>query len=193
MIFALYTGKRFKQALELGERHYSDPAWRYGFLSTLGTRFSMHSSTSLQTDAHCPLCRADSGRVVWRSAFWRIVHADTGDDAHFPAFYRLICNAHYAEWTDLPEPRRQENMTILAHMETLMRTHLQPKKVNLASLGNAVPHVHWHVIGRFDWDSHFPNPVWGVPLRTVDACEMSALQARLPIFEKALQQTLGVL
>lgn len=112
---------------------------------------------------------------------------------HFPAFYRLICNAHYAEWTDLPEPKRQENMTILAHMETLMRTHLQPPKVNLASLGNVVPHVHWHVIGRFDWDSHFPNPVWGVPLRTVDAREMSALQARLPIFEKALQQTLGAL
>jgi diadenosine tetraphosphate (Ap4A) HIT family hydrolase len=24
-----------------------------------------------------------------------------------------------------------------------------------------VPHLHWHVIARFDWDSHFPQPIWG--------------------------------
>jgi diadenosine tetraphosphate (Ap4A) HIT family hydrolase len=32
--------------------------------------------------------------------------------------------------------------------------------VNVASLGNVVPHVHWHVVPRFHDDSHFPSPVW---------------------------------
>jgi diadenosine tetraphosphate (Ap4A) HIT family hydrolase len=42
---------------------------------------------------------------------------------------------------------------------------MQPDKINLASLGNVVPHLHWHVIPRFVDDPHFPNPVWGVKVR----------------------------
>jgi diadenosine tetraphosphate (Ap4A) HIT family hydrolase len=33
--------------------------------------------------------------------------------------------------------------------------------MNLASLGNQTPHLHWHLIPRFTDDSHFPQPVWG--------------------------------
>jgi hypothetical protein len=56
-------------------------------------------------------------------------------------------------------------------MDVLVRSsrrcaHLQPDKVNLAALGNAVPHLHWHVIARFDWDSRFPAPVWAAEART---------------------------
>jgi len=40
-----------------------------------------------------------------------------------------------------------------------------PHKVNLASLGNVVPHVHWHVIPRFLDDRHYPDPVWTAPRR----------------------------
>ena len=40
-----------------------------------------------------------------------------------------------------------------------------PTKINLASLGNLVPHLHWHIVARFDWDSHFPQPVWGAAQR----------------------------
>jgi diadenosine tetraphosphate (Ap4A) HIT family hydrolase len=42
---------------------------------------------------------------------------------------------------------------------------MQPDKMNLASLGNQTPHVHWHVIPRFRDDRHFPTPVWAVPQR----------------------------
>jgi diadenosine tetraphosphate (Ap4A) HIT family hydrolase len=47
----------------------------------------------------------------------------------------------------------------------VLRDTLAPTKVNLATLGNVVPHLHWHVIARFDWDSHFPAPVWAAPQR----------------------------
>jgi diadenosine tetraphosphate (Ap4A) HIT family hydrolase len=46
-----------------------------------------------------------------------------------------------------------------------VRNQLRPDKVNLASLGNVVPHLHWHVIPRFRDDAHFPNPIWGTSLR----------------------------
>mgnify|MGYP001255383700 FL=1 len=58
-------------------------------------------------------------------------------------------------------------MQTVAKVETVLRTSLQPTKINLASLGNVVPHLHWHVIARFDWDSHFPQPVWGAKQRDV--------------------------
>jgi diadenosine tetraphosphate (Ap4A) HIT family hydrolase len=49
----------------------------------------------------------------------------------------------------------------------VLRDALAPTKINLAALGNMVPHLHWHVIARFDWDSHFPQPIWGTRQRDV--------------------------
>jgi diadenosine tetraphosphate (Ap4A) HIT family hydrolase len=56
---------------------------------------------------------------------------------------------------------------------------LQPDKINLASLGNVVPHLHWHVIPRFADDPHFPNPVWGQRLRDHPHAAPPELAARL--------------
>ena len=52
-------------------------------------------------------------------------------------------------------------------VERAIRRILQPVKVNLASLGNQVPHVHWHVIPRYSNDAHFPLPIWAPRQRTV--------------------------
>ena len=49
-----------------------------------------------------------------------------------------------------------------------------------------VPHLHWHVIARFDWDSHFPNPVWGAALRDSPAPNIRAVEQVLPALEQAL-------
>ena len=40
-----------------------------------------------------------------------------------------------------------------------------PAKVNLASLGTQVPHLHWHVIPRFTDDPHYPQPIWSTARR----------------------------
>ena len=57
---------------------------------------------------------------------------------------------------------------VLSGVEEVLREHLAPTKINLAALGNMVPHLHWHVIARFDWDSHFPSPVWAAAQRPDD-------------------------
>jgi diadenosine tetraphosphate (Ap4A) HIT family hydrolase len=51
-------------------------------------------------------------------------------------------------------------MRVVFACETALRQLYRPDKVNLASLGNVVPHVHWHVIARFVDDAHFPDPIW---------------------------------
>ena len=63
--------------------------------------------------------------------------------------------------TDLSIEDRSAIMKAVCVTETVLRDLMQPDKINLASLGNVVPHVHWHVIPRWKDDSHFPEPIWG--------------------------------
>ena len=146
----------------------------------------------LQPQSHttppCPLCTTAGGRVVWQGKFWRLVSAQ---EAAFPAFYRLIYQAHTTEWSDLPAPLRQQCAELLAGLELLMREHVQPAKMNLATLGNVVPHLHWHLIARFDWDSHFPAPVWAAAVRDRVPAREEALHAQLPALERALAERLA--
>jgi diadenosine tetraphosphate (Ap4A) HIT family hydrolase len=62
--------------------------------------------------------------------------------------------------------------------------------VNLASLGNVVPHLHWHVIARFADDKHFPQPIWGQAQREVLAERWSDMRAKLPALDQAIEAAL---
>jgi diadenosine tetraphosphate (Ap4A) HIT family hydrolase len=46
-------------------------------------------------------------------------------------------------------------------IEKEMLAYYQPDKINIASFGNYVPLVHWHIMARFKEDSFFPEPMWG--------------------------------
>ena len=105
----------------------------------------------------------------------------------YPAFYRVIWNAHVVEFSDLNALARAHCMDVVARVEQALRQHLQPTKITLAALGNMVPHLHWHVIARFDWDSHFPAPVWASAQRERAADQEDALRARLPAMEAQLR------
>ena len=112
----------------------------------------------------CVLCREHTGVPVWNDADWRVIRAE---DADFPAFYRVIARHHVAEFSALLAPERQRCMDLVCAIERVLIEQLQPTKINLAALGNMVAHLHWHVIARFDWDSHFPQAVWGARQREV--------------------------
>jgi len=137
--------------------------------------------------AGCPLCDAPGGRVVHEAEHLRVVHAD---EPGFPGFYRVIWRGHVREFSDLSPALRQLCMEAVTVVEQCLREHLDPTKINLASLGNVVPHLHWHVIARYDWDSHFPAPVWAAPQRERDAAREAELAARLPGLEQAIQSRL---
>lgn len=134
----------------------------------------------------CPLCVEDGGLVLLRHARLRIIRATSPDVADTPAFYRVVWNAHVAEWSDLAEADQALCMRAVTVVERVLRQQLQPTKINLAALGNVVPHLHWHVIARFDWDNRFPAPVWAVPVRDNDAEQLAQLNACLPVVDAAL-------
>jgi diadenosine tetraphosphate (Ap4A) HIT family hydrolase len=110
----------------------------------------------------CPLCGALNEDVLWRDDLCRVILVD---DADYPGFCRVILNRHVAEMTDLDGLERARLMTVVFAVEAALREVLRPTKINLASLGNMVPHVHWHVIPRFADDRHFPEAIWAAPKR----------------------------
>jgi diadenosine tetraphosphate (Ap4A) HIT family hydrolase len=110
----------------------------------------------------CELCREDGGAVLWRDASCRVVLVD---DADYPGFCRVILGQHVREMTDLEPSARARFMQVVFAVEAALRECLRPDKINLASLGNAVPHLHWHVIPRFRDDRHFPSPIWAAARR----------------------------
>lgn len=139
--------------------------------------------------AACPLCAEDGGVVLQRHPDLRIVRVTGPDAADFPAFYRVVWNAHVAEWSDLGEAEQARCMRAVSAVERVLRDRLQPVKVNLASLGNLVPHLHWHIVARFDWDNRFPGPIWAPPTRASDASALDRLQQVLPGCDAAIAET----
>ena len=113
----------------------------------------------------CPLCHSTGGILVATGPRWRVIRAE---DAAFPAFYRVVWAKHVAEFSSLSAADRAECMGVVCAVERTLLRYLRPTKVNLAALGNVVPHLHWHVIARFEADSHFPQPIWGVAQRQVE-------------------------
>lgn len=110
--------------------------------------------------ADCPLCQQPGGTVLWRAPQLRVVEVD---DPDYPGYTRVIWNSHIPEMTSLSRHGRDLIMQVVWRVEEVQREILHPDKVNLASLGNMVPHLHWHIIPRWRGDRHFPDAVWAAP------------------------------
>jgi diadenosine tetraphosphate (Ap4A) HIT family hydrolase len=131
----------------------------------------------------CPLCREDGGEVVFRDGLLRVVLVDSPE---YPGFVRVIANAHVREMTDLAPAGRQPLLDAVFAVESALREALAPHKVNLASLGNQVPHLHWHVIPRFADDAHFPEPVWGLRQREPDQGQLARRLSQLAVLRAGI-------
>ena len=131
----------------------------------------------------CSLCQTLGGPVLWQNAQLRVIDAA---DALYPGFTRVIWTAHVVEMTDLSAAEQAELMRVVFLVEQVQRAELKPDKINLAAFGNVVPHLHWHVIPRWQDDAHFPQPVWAA-LPQATAAALAAQEAR----RASTQQRLG--
>jgi diadenosine tetraphosphate (Ap4A) HIT family hydrolase len=125
----------------------------------------------------CELCESPGGEVLHQGVQFRVVLVD---DALYPGFCRVIWHDHVKEVTDLNELDRMLLMDVLWQVEHVLREVMQPEKINLASFGNVVPHLHWHVIPRYTDDAHFPTPVWAQAKRQPSPATLKVRQERLP-------------
>ncbi len=110
---------------------------------------------------NCALCKEElkpeDGLLIWRGDDCRVMLVN---DPDLPGFCRVIWNRHVVEMTDLTYSEREHLMSLVFTVEEAVRHIMYPDKVNIAALGNMVPHLHWHVIPRYKDDAFFPGSAW---------------------------------
>ena len=65
------------------------------------------------------------------------------------------------EMADLAPDDQAQLMQEIVKLTGLVRALPGVEKINVGNLGNMVPQLHVHVIGRFKGDPAWPGPVWG--------------------------------
>ena len=78
---------------------------------------------------------------------------------------KIFTQHPYKELSDAPAEVKAELWRVLERIEIEMRAFYNPDKINIASFGNYVPHLHVHIMARFRNDSYFPEPMWGTKQR----------------------------
>ncbi len=136
------------------------------------------------TNVTCDLCQTDGGEILYRHDKYRVVLVD---DPLYPGFCRVVWHDHVKEMTDLPVADRLLVTQAVWAVEAALRDVMHPDKVNVASLGNMTPHVHWHVIPRFADDATFPGAVWASVVRKTPPVHIAARQQYMIALKQAVQ------
>ena len=131
----------------------------------------------------CELCTSQEQQVVVQQEEWRIVLIK---DINYPGYCQVVWTEHVKEMSDLNGAQKTRFMDVVWRVESAIRQVMQPEKINLASLGNMTPHLHWHIIPRYCDDMHYPKPIWGRATKIPSKVTLDARRALLPALRAAL-------
>lgn len=136
----------------------------------------------------CELCDLAAPMTIYADSKLSVIIVD---DANYPGFCRVIWRDHVREMSDLARDDRLLLNEAVYQVEQAVREVMAPTKVNVASLGNVVPHLHWHVIPRYTDDAHFPAPVWAAAVRQTEQTTLEARRALLPALADAIARRMN--
>jgi diadenosine tetraphosphate (Ap4A) HIT family hydrolase len=83
------------------------------------------------------------------------------NDRSFPWLILVPEREDIREIHELDEKDRAVLIEEITLASRIIRHLYKPDKINVGALGNLVPQLHIHVIGRFEADRAWPGPVWG--------------------------------
>lgn len=102
-------------------------------------------------------------------------------DSEIP-WLKIFTHTHRKEFSECTREEKESIWESLDIIERKMLAYFKPDKINIASFGNMLPRVHWHIMARFENDSYFPEPMWGVKQR-----EGLVLTAPMELFVEELK------
>jgi diadenosine tetraphosphate (Ap4A) HIT family hydrolase len=76
-------------------------------------------------------------------------------------WFILVPETPALDLLDLAAKPRGRLLAECAQVSTFIKTDLGLPRVNFATIGNLVPQLHLHVVGRSPGDACWPAPVWG--------------------------------
>ena len=121
------------------------------------------------------------------------LRADTIELGRLELSLLLLMNDRSLPWFILV-PQREDVMEIdeltvadrsvlieeIACVSGVIRALHYPVKINVGALGNLVPQLHVHVVGRFVNDRAWPGPIWGAgPAEAYDYDELNSLSSKI--------------
>ena len=98
---------------------------------------------------------------------------------------KVFTQEPYKEFSQCPKEVKEEIWRVLDIIEKQMLSYYNPTKINIASFGNFLPLVHFHIMARFEKDSYFPEPMWGKKQREMEL-ELESFDAFLEILNPLL-------
>ena len=110
----------------------------------------------------CGLCKAPTLPILWSGHNFRIVLVT---DQNIKGYLRLELLEHVSEIHQLSQSIKHQMYSLLNIIEINLINIFNPDKINIASLGNKTPHIHWHIISRYKHDNFFPESIWSKPTR----------------------------
>lgn len=85
-------------------------------------------------------------------------------DSEIP-WLKIFTQIPRKEFSECTREEKEAIWNALDIIEKEMLKYFKPHKINIASFGNMLPRVHWHIMARFNDDSYFPEPMWGAKQR----------------------------
>lgn len=104
-----------------------------------------------------PRLAADTALV----ADWPLCRLLLMNDARFPWLILVPRRPDLVEILELDEADRALLMNEIVRAGEAVRAFPGITKLNIGALGNLVPQLHIHVVGRHPGDAAWPGPVWG--------------------------------
>jgi diadenosine tetraphosphate (Ap4A) HIT family hydrolase len=98
----------------------------------------------------CPLCNLQN--PFFKNSLFSLVLVD-----EIPGYIRLVTNRHIKEFSELNDKEAISLTLTVKKIEKILLTQTKADKINIASLGNMVPHLHIHIIPRFKNDPWWPG------------------------------------
>jgi diadenosine tetraphosphate (Ap4A) HIT family hydrolase len=112
----------------------------------------------------CPLCdrvsATQKGSYPYLVKEFKNSYLYLGEHQFYEGYCVLVSKHHYREMSDIPSPIREELFSEMMMASDAIIKTFNPKKMNLASYGNVVEHLHWHFFPRYQDDPQFLNPPW---------------------------------
>lgn len=117
-----------------------------------------------QHPTECKICdelracqRGDNERLILEmETGWAVL----GASQYFLGYSLLLCKTPVADLEELPPSFRLQYLAEMALLSQAVSRVVRPHKMNLESLGNQVPHLHWHVFPRQSFEASPEQPVW---------------------------------
>lgn len=96
-----------------------------------------------------------------------VVELETGyvvfcDHQTFEGYTLFLCKRNVSELDELDVLFKNKFLYEMSIVAQAVRVVFGPDKLNYELLGNAEPHLHWHIIPRYKNDLAWGHPIWSL-------------------------------